>query len=77
MLVFKNNTDFSMALYLKGAGSYILNIEAGQSTEIEIESGEYELLVEFDSTDLLPFFGNRIYDEKRTYTEIFEIERQE
>ncbi len=77
MLVFKNNTDLSVALYLKGPGSYILNIEAGQSVEIEVMSGEYELLVEFDTNELLPFLGNRIYDEKRTYTEIFEIESQE
>ena len=77
MLVFKNNTDFLVALYLKGAGSYILNIEAGQSAEIEVGSGEYELLVEFDTDDLLPFLGSRLYDEKRTYTEVFETEKQE
>ena len=77
MLIFKNNTDLPIASYLKGPGSYILNIEAGQSAEIEVKSGEYELLVEFNSADLLPFFGNRIYDEKRTYTEIFKIESQE
>ncbi|MCJ7471798.1 MAG: tetratricopeptide repeat protein [Actinobacteria bacterium] len=77
LLIFKNDTGFSMASYLKGIGSYIVNIEAGGSAEIQVESGEYELLIEFNTTDLLPFFGNRVYDEKRTYTEAFEIEEQE
>ena len=77
LLVFKNDTDFSMASYLKGTGNYIIYTEAGESTEAQIESGEYELLIEFDTADLLPFFGNRIYDEKRTYTEAFEIEEQQ
>ena len=66
-----------MASYLKGTGNYIIHTEAGESTETQIESGEYELLIEFDTADLLPFFGDRIYDEKRTYTEAFEIEDQE
>ncbi|MCJ7666188.1 MAG: hypothetical protein MUO59_05570, partial [Actinobacteria bacterium] len=77
MLIFKNDTVFSMASYLKGPGSYLLNIEAGESAEIEIKSGEYELLVELDTGDLLPFLGNRTYYEKRTYTEVFEIQSQQ
>ena len=78
LLVFKNDTDFSMASYLKGTtGSHIIYIEAGGNAEVQIESGEYELLIEFNAADLLPFFGNRVYDEKRTYTEAFEIEEQE
>ena len=78
LLVFNNDTGFLMASYLKGAtGSYIIYIEAGGSVEAQIESGEYELLIEFNTADLLPFFGNRVYDEKRTYTEAFEIEEQE
>jgi len=67
-----------MVSYLKGTtGSYIIHIEAGESAEVQIESGEYELLIEFNAADLLPFFGTRVYDEKRTYTEAFEIEEQE
>ena len=66
-----------MASYLRGAVSYILNIEAGGSAEIEIESGEYELLVELNTNDFLPFFGSRTYEEKRTYAEVFQIEEQE
>jgi tetratricopeptide (TPR) repeat protein len=78
LLVFKNDTEFSMVSYLKGTtGSYIIHIEAGESAEVQIESGEYELLIEFNTADLLPFFGTRVYDEKRTYTEAFEIEEQE
>jgi len=78
LLVFKNDTDFLMTAYLKGAtGSYIIHTEAGESTEAQIESGGYELLIEFDAADLLPFFGDRIYDEKRTYTETFKIEEPE
>jgi len=77
LLIFKNDTGFSMASYLKGTESYIVFIEAGGSAEIEAGSEEYELLIEFDTADLLPFFGNRIYDEKRTYTEVFKIEEQD
>ena len=77
LLVFNNDTGFSMSSYLKGIESYIINIEAGGSAEIEVVSGEYELLIELNTVDLLPFFGNRVYDEKRTYTEAFEIEEQE
>jgi hypothetical protein len=77
LLVFNNDTGFSMSSYLKGAESYIINIEAGGSKEIEVESGEYELLIELNTIDFLPFFGNRVYDEKRTYSEAFEIEEQE
>jgi len=78
LLVFKNDTGFSMASYLKGATeSYIIYIETGGSAEIKIESGEYELLIEFNTADLLPLFGSRVYEENRAYTEAFEIEEQE
>ena len=78
LLVFKNDTGFSIASYLKGATeSYIVFIEAGGSAEISVESGEYELLMELNTTDLLPFFGSRVYDENRIYPETFELEEQE
>jgi len=77
LLVFKNDTDFLITSYLKGTESYAINIEIGESAEIEVMSGEYEVLIEFNTPDLLPFFGIRIYDEKRSYTETIKIEEQE
>ncbi|MEE8324937.1 MAG: hypothetical protein V3R31_04720, partial [Candidatus Humimicrobiaceae bacterium] len=64
--------------YLKGTTeSYIVYIESGESVEIKIESGEYELLIELNTADLLSFFGGRVYEENRVYPETFEIEEQE
>lgn len=74
LLVFKNITDFSMTAYIRGTGSYLSNIGPGESAEIEILSGEYDLLMVLNTSDLLPFFGQRSYEEKRTYTETIEIE---
>lgn len=75
---FENQTPFNMKIYLKGpAGSLIIEIPPDSFQEADLEFGEYHLLAEPDSTDILPYFGTVTYDENRQYREAFSLASEE
>jgi tetratricopeptide (TPR) repeat protein len=72
IMVFQNNTEYELTAYIQGPEDYITSIASEDKTELEIVPGEYAILIEPRESDILPFMGNILFEEYRTYTWIFE-----
>ncbi|MBN2072415.1 MAG: tetratricopeptide repeat protein [Actinobacteria bacterium] len=75
---FENQTTFDINIYLKGpAGSLIIEVPADSFYEVDLKFGEYDILAELESTEILPYFGKVLYDENRQYREVFSLKSPE
>ncbi len=73
ILIIENNTNFNLALYLKGSESIRVKAEKNSSIEIEITSGTYETASELDDHDILPCYGIVTYEEGQRYREEYTV----
>ncbi len=67
ILVIENNTEFDLAMYLKGPEYKIIKIEKNSSQEIEITPGTYKTAMDSNNTDILPYYGEIAYEEGQKY----------
>ena len=72
-IIFDNKTSFKFDIYIGGPDYKIIKLEKGSKTEIEIKSGTYEIVVEFENTDKIPFYGKIIYLVGNIYRVEFKI----
>ncbi len=77
VIAFQNNTEESFIAYIKGPENYIVEIPAGEYSEVEMMPGEYTILVEPQDKDILSYMGNMLFEEYRKYTEVFETAEEE
>ncbi|MFA5015164.1 MAG: outer membrane protein assembly factor BamD [Actinomycetota bacterium] len=67
ILTIENNTEFVLTIYLKGPEYKIIRAEQNSTVEIEISAGTYEAVSESSNPDILPDYGNLIYEEGQRY----------
>ncbi|MDD3629101.1 MAG: hypothetical protein PHN81_04960 [Actinomycetota bacterium] len=67
ILVIENNTEFDLAMYLKGPEYKMIKIEKNSSQEIEITPGTYKTAMDSNNTDILPYYGEIAYEEGQKY----------
>ena len=67
ILVIENNTEFDLAMYLKGPEYKMIKIEKNSSQEIEITPGIYKTAMDSNNTDILPYYGEIAYEEGQKY----------
>lgn len=72
-IAFENGTDFIISIFIGGPQYMIIRLDIEEKTEIELESGDYEIVVEFDTEDRLPLYGKNTYEENKRYREVFEF----
>jgi tetratricopeptide (TPR) repeat protein len=67
ILVIENNTEFDLAVYLKGPEYKLIKIEKNSSQEIETTPGIYKIAMDSNNTDILPYYGEIAYEEGQKY----------
>jgi tetratricopeptide (TPR) repeat protein len=67
MLVIENNTEFDLTIYLKGSEYRTEELEKNSAGEIEINSGKYEIALESGNVDILPYYGDIVFEEEQGY----------
>ncbi len=72
-IIFYNKTSFKLDIYIVGPDYKIIKLEKESKTEIEIKSGTYEIVVEFENTDKAPFYGKITYLVGKKYREEYKI----
>ncbi len=77
LITINNKTVFEISVYLGGPQYKFIKLGKDEKTEIEIQSGEYEIVVEFEAEDSLPLYGKNTYVENKKYKEVFEPEEEQ
>jgi len=72
-ITIENKTGFKISVYLGGPQYNIVNLDNEEKTEIELQSGEYEIIVEFETENRLPLYGKNTYVENKKYNEVFKL----
>jgi tetratricopeptide (TPR) repeat protein len=70
-ITIENKTVFKISIYLSGSQYKIIKLGKEEKTEIELQSGDYEIVVEFEDENRLPLYGKNTYAEKKKYKEVF------
>ncbi|MBU4450080.1 MAG: hypothetical protein KKE35_02170, partial [Actinobacteria bacterium] len=72
-----NKTVFKISIYLSGFQYKIIKLDKEEKTEIELQSGDYEIVVEFEAENRLPLYGKNTYAEKKKYKEVFKVAEEQ
>jgi tetratricopeptide (TPR) repeat protein len=73
ILIIENDTEFDLTVYLKGPEYRLIKIDKNSSQEIEITSGTYKTAFDSDNTDILPYYGEIVYEEGQKYLEKYSM----
>lgn len=73
ILVIENGTEFDLTVYLKGPEYRVIEVGKNSILEVEITSGSYKTALDSDNTDILPYYGEIIYEEGQKYLEEYSI----
>jgi len=73
----ENRTDYPLTLYMAGPEYQILNLEKDTKQDIEIASGFYRIIAEFDGPETNPIYSENNYEEGKLYRQIYEITEEE
>ena len=72
-ITIENQMGFEISVYLSGSQYNIIKLGKDEKTEIELQSGDYEIVVELAAQNRLPLYGKNTYAEKKKYKEIFKL----
>ncbi|MCL5071786.1 MAG: hypothetical protein M1308_12985 [Actinobacteria bacterium] len=72
-ITIENKMGFEISIYLSGSQYNIIRLGKDEKTEIELQSGDYEIVVEFGTENRLPLYGKNTYAEKKKYKEVFKL----
>jgi len=72
-ITIENKTVFKISVYLSGFQYKIIKLDKEEKTEIELQSGDYEIVVEFEAENRLPLYGKNTYAENKKYKEVFKL----
>ncbi|MCL4418427.1 MAG: outer membrane protein assembly factor BamD [Actinobacteria bacterium] len=70
-ITIENKMGFGISIYFGGSQYNIVRLAKDEKTEIELQSGDYEIVVEFEPENRLPLYGKNTYAEKKKYREVF------
>lgn len=70
-IIIENKMDFGISIYIGGTQYNIVRLGKDEKTDIELQSGDYEIVVEFEAENRLPLYGKNTYAENKKYREIF------
>lgn len=76
-ITIENMTVFNISIYLSGPQYNIVRLDKEEKIEIELLSGEYEIVVEFETGNNPPLYGKNTYTENKRYKEIFKPEEEQ
>jgi hypothetical protein len=62
-----NKTRYAIVVYLSGPTSRAITIAAGQSREMSLPAGKYEMAAEAPNTGIIPFYGVRVQESDTHY----------
>ncbi len=72
-ITIENKMGFEISIYLSGSQYKIIKLGDEGKTEIELESGDYEIVVELAAENRLPIYGKNTYIENKKYKEVFKL----
>jgi tetratricopeptide (TPR) repeat protein len=72
IMIFQNNTKNILSAYIQGPRDHILTIPPEDKVELEIEPGDYVILIEPDDSDMISYMGSVLFEEYSRYTWILE-----
>jgi tetratricopeptide (TPR) repeat protein len=72
-IAIENKMGFGISIYLSGSQNKIIKLGKDEKTEIELQSGDYEIVVELAAENKLPLYGKNTYIEKKKYKEVFKL----
>jgi len=72
-ITIENKMGFEISVYLSGSQYKIIKLGKDEKTEIELQSGDYEIVVELAAENRLPLYGKNTYAEKKKYKEVFKL----
>jgi len=72
-----NKMGFEISIYLSGSQYNIIKLGKDEKTEIELQSGDYEIVVELAAENRLPLYGKNTYAEKKKYKEVFKLAEEQ
>lgn len=70
----KNNTRYWLSVYLKGAISRAIRLQAGASQDVRLVAGHYEEAARVSDPSVIPFYGLQDYAGGHGYDETFYIQ---
>jgi tetratricopeptide (TPR) repeat protein len=72
-ITIENKMGFEISVYLSGSQYKIIKLGIDEKTDVELQSGDYEVVVELAAENKLPLYGKNTYLEKKKYKEIFKL----
>jgi len=76
-ITIENLTVFKISIYFSGSQYNIIRLDKEEKIEIELKSGDYEIVVEFEAESKLPLYGKNTYTENKRYKEVFKPEEEQ
>ena len=76
-ITIENQMGFEISVYLSGPQYNIIKLGKDEKTEIELQSGDYEIVVELAAENRLPLYGKNTYEEKKKYKEVFKLAEEQ
>ena len=70
----KNGTGYTLFLYLSGPTRRIVEIPAGETRDVDLLAGRYEVAAKASKPEVVPFYGVKLFDPDTLYSETFHIE---
>ena len=68
-ITIENKTVSKISVYLGGSQYKIVKLDKGEKTDIELQSGDYDIVVEFEAENRLPLYGKNTFAENKIYKE--------
>ncbi len=73
-LVIRNETSYTLFLYLSGPAHQTIEIPAGQTRDFSLVPGRYEVAAKASKPEVIPFYGVKDLIADTLYSEVFQVE---
>ena len=72
-LTLDNQTGEALSLYFEGPEARALHLTRGESAQIDLPAGEYQIAAEMANDRVKPLYGQQTYDAKSHYALVFQV----
>lgn len=72
-LTIDNRTGEALSLYFEGPEVRALHLTSGESTQIDLPAGEYQIAAEMANVHVKPVYGQQTYEAKSHYALVFQL----
>jgi tetratricopeptide (TPR) repeat protein len=76
-ITIENKMGLEISVYLSGSQYKIIKLGKDEKADVELQSGDYEIVVELAAENGLPLYGKNIYAENKKYKEIFKFAEEQ